>query len=118
MYDILYRMSTEQIDVDVYARELGKNNNIAELERLYPTSTHKQWFVDMAVIGAVEGKAKLAGDWALRNGACYLWPFNQARDTTEYIRAFGYSKNLSMLKGPGDVLKGTFKDGLVSSATK
>lgn len=103
--------SSTTSSVELQAWEYGKTNNVEGVQTLYKTVSghYRQFVLDMCVMGSVEGKSKDTGTWALANGACYLWTIQQPRDDTEYIKAYGYSKNLSMLKGPGEVTKGTFK---------
>lgn len=65
----------------------------------------------MAVIGALDAtpKQKEAGEWALLHGACLLWTFVQPKTIYEIDPdAAIYNKPISMLKGPGEVPKGTF----------
>ena len=57
------------------------------------------------------GKQSQIAQWALDNGACLLFGFTQWEKHTGVI-GYKYNKNVSMLRGPGDVPKGTFSSAL------
>lgn len=46
-----------------------------------------------------------AAEWSLQHGACILFGIQQENKWTHKHETF-YSKNISMLKGPGDMKKG------------
>jgi len=54
-----------------------------------------------------KNNAKVIGQWALQNGGCLLWSFSQRRQKSKFS-VLKYNKNVSMLKGPGEVTRGTF----------
>ena len=59
----------------------------------------------MAVMGAQDA----IGYWALRHGGCIRWAFKEEPGArTRCVAAGNYGKNISMLKGPGEVARGTF----------
>jgi len=66
-----------------------------------------QLILSMIVMGATDGDQKAVGNWALVQGACILFAFKQPRK--EFVRDTRDSnQQLSMLRGPGEVKKGTF----------
>ncbi len=76
--------------------------NFEEVKKLCTNCTD----YTMAIIGASDGKQREIQQWALENGACFLFSFKTFPE--ERINLVRYTKNISMLKGPGDVPKGTF----------
>ncbi len=46
-------------------------------------------------------------NWALANGSCLLWSFSQKRHYSKFTK-MSYNKPITMLKGPGEVPRGTF----------
>ena len=62
--------------------------------------------INCVIMGASDGKHKKLQQWAFENGACFVFSFQSS--STESIVQHKYGKNLSMLRGPGDVPKGTF----------
>ena len=46
----------------------------------------------------------------VEHGACLLWAIQQPNPGFVYKQGNFYNKNLSMLKGPGDIPKGSFKE--------
>ncbi len=105
----------EPHSLEVRSFEFAKAGNLDELSELFKTcgsgDINKQFFLDMAIMGAHEGKVKSTYDWALKNGASLLWGIQQPKPKWIYTRdkSLTYGKNISMLKGPGEVSKGTFK---------
>lgn len=66
--------------------------------------------INMAIMGASDGKHKEISHWALNNGACFIFGFQHQASTVEYVKTNkAYGKNISMLRGPGEVVRGTFK---------
>ncbi len=67
--------------------------------------------INMAIMGVCEcqdvAARKFIGDWALDKGACLLFAIQQKHEGL--VEGMKYNKNLSMLRGPGDIAKGTFK---------
>lgn len=84
--------------------ELAKNNQFEELKE----KVEKGADINMVIMGASDGKNKDICQWAFQNGACLLFSYTQSIQETATIVS-KYSKNISMLKGPGEVSKGTFK---------
>lgn len=77
--------------------------------------------VDVALIGASDylyttatapsedaEKRKAICRWCLERGACWIFSFNHEDPLAHCPRGLKYNKPVSMLKGPGDVPKGTF----------
>jgi hypothetical protein len=62
--------------------------------------------INMAIMGAADGKQKQLQQWAFENGACILFSFQTSIPGS--IVTHKYGKNLSMIKGPGEIAKGTF----------
>jgi len=52
---------------------------------------------------------KTIGKWAMENGGCFLWSFTQGAKQSKFS-VLKYNKNISMLKGPGEVARGTFNN--------
>ena len=71
----------------------------------------------MALIGAADGKQKIEDgvlsnhkeilQWAFEKGACLLFSFKH-EPYRPVSNVSHYSHNVSMLRGPGEVSKGTF----------
>lgn len=99
---------------EVRAFELAREGKLSELQELFSkvgNGWSRQYFLDMAIMGAHEGKKEPEYMWAWKNGASLLWGIQQPkRDILVRDREHTYPKNLSMLRGPGEVAKGTFKD--------
>jgi hypothetical protein len=92
--------------LDIY--EAAKAGNFSLVEEIYKHNESDKFIVQMAIIGAAESKQTSIVFWALEHGACLLFALQQG-STAHSIVSHNYSKRLSMLKGPGEVLKGTFK---------
>jgi len=87
------------------------------------SSVSKGGNIHMAIMGAstfIENnktdclKQKEVAKWALENGACLIFSFTQEKKE-EKVVVCKYDKNLSMIKGPGDVLKGTFEHLIIGN---
>ncbi len=62
--------------------------------------------INMVIMGASDGKHRNLQQWAFENGACILFSFKTSTESS--IIEHRYPKNLSMIRGPGEVSKGTF----------
>jgi len=94
----------DNIDVQMW---LAANENKLEVcKDLFQKGAN----INMAIMGASDVKNKEIQMWAWEQGACYIFSLQQKPPTTNVI-CFGdrYSKNISMLHGPGEVPKGTFQ---------
>jgi hypothetical protein len=63
----------------------------------------------MMIMGSSKAKNQKLAWWCFENGACYLFGFHHEQ-TNPVVFGERYSHNLSMLKGPGEVPKGTFHE--------
>ena len=89
-------------DIKVY--NAAKEGNFDEVKRLVKIKAD----INMVIMGAYDGKQKEIWQWALENGACLLWGFQQEAHQSR-VFVMKYNKNISMLRGPGEVSRGTFK---------
>lgn len=92
------------IDPDVHIREAAQAGDFETVKQLFSRGAS----VDMALIGASATKQKHIQQWSIENGASVLWSFDQEPPKC-HVSALKYSKNVSMLRGPGEVAKGTFQ---------
>jgi acyl CoA:acetate/3-ketoacid CoA transferase beta subunit len=93
-------IGNKSVDLKIYAASrAGKLNEVISL---FAKGGH----IDMAVMGSAEAKNSDICWWAIEHGGCILWTIDQTHKSS--IIPHKYGKNLSMLKGPGDVPKGTF----------
>ena len=89
-------------DTQVY--NAAKEGNFTEVKRLVAMKAD----INMVIMGASDGKQKEIQQWAFENGACLLWGFQQEQHRPK-VQVMKYNKNISMLRGPGEVARGTFK---------
>jgi len=87
---------------DGHNGEAAKQNDKLRVEELVKQNAS----IDMVLIGAHDGKHSDLCWWAIERGACLLWTIQQLQETS--ISISKYNKNISMLKGPGEVTRGTF----------
>ena len=77
-------------------------------------------FLNMALMGATDGvmdtelkhlseQRKKIVKWCLENGASYMWCGTQPAGTWVWEKSNDTNRELSMLRGPGEVSKGSFK---------
>lgn len=98
----------ESIDSQMFtAAKEGKLSLVVSLHK-------KGGNVNSAIMGASEGdrtpEKREILNWAFDNGACLLFSFYQPKNNVEYERTHNhFFSRVSMLKGPGDVAKGSFK---------
>jgi len=85
--------------------EAAKAGQIDEVKELFARGGS----VNMAVMGAADGKQKVVGTWALENGACPLFSFTQPPRKSEGKFIPQFTTRHTMLGGPGEVQRGTFK---------
>lgn len=91
----------DKVDQEVY--DAAKAGDLKLVQELVKSGGS----VQMAVMGAGDGKQGEVGQWAMENGACMLWAFKQETKRSKFsVSKFG--KNISMLNGPGEVPRGTF----------
>lgn len=90
------------LDMQVY--NAAKDGQFDEVKQLVNLKAD----INMVIMGAYDGKQKEIWQWALDNGACLLWGFQQEPHRSR-LSAMKYNKNISMLKGPGEVARGVFK---------
>ncbi len=108
------------MDTEVY--ELAKNKQFEKVKAKVALGAN----INMVIMGAADGQqdeksakkdhhddSKSDGKygeilhWSLINGACLVFSFTQS-STPSPTLVSKYSKNLSMLRGPGEVPRGTF----------
>ena len=113
------------MDKDVQVYNAAKKGNFDEVKRLVDLKAD----INMVIMGAEDGKQEIMDttdekqkeimrasiekqkeikEWAFKNGACFLFGF-QSQSHQAIASVMKYNKNISMLKGPGDVPRGTFK---------
>ncbi len=92
--------------IEIY--EAAKFGNLDLVQALHKQNSSDQFIIQMAIIGAVENRNSEIAQWALENGACLIFAIKHLPNAQSII-SHDYSKRLSMLNGPGEVTKGTFK---------
>jgi hypothetical protein len=100
-------MSETKGDSDAHTqiREAARAGRFDEVKELHARGAS----IQCAIIGAGEGKQGAIAQWALERGACLIFSFTQAPKTGG-VTSHSYGKNVSMLRGPGEVSKGTFRE--------
>jgi hypothetical protein len=89
---------------DIKTYELAQANDLEGVK----AEVQKGGDINMAIMGAAANKHTEVMWWAFANGACLLWSMQQVHAPVS-VEVFKYNKPISMLKGPGEVKKGTFK---------
>lgn len=107
----------ETIHTQIYrAAQAGNFPLVKELHK-------KGGDINSVLMGATDGKRMPDGkrskecveimSWALDNKACYLFGFTQPEKTYTLDKSNNsFFSRVSMLKGPGDVAKGSFKSSI------
>lgn len=88
----------EEIDVETQMLVAATAGDLIKCKELFGRGA----CIHLAVIGASNGKQKEVGFWALENGGCFIFSF-------QHTATAKTAKSMSMLKGPGEVKRGTFK---------
>lgn len=98
-------MSDNTMNFDTMTLESAKLGDLEAVQKYVKAGGS----VHLALIGGSDGQHKTVCKWALDNGACLLFGIQQHHVPKEKL--IKYSKPISMLKGPGEVSKGTFSGG-------
>lgn len=94
--------STTTIDKDLY--DAGSRGDLSVCKTLVERGGN----INVALIGAHNNKMVEVCEWALDYGACFIFTCNHSAPVS-VPRGLKYNKPISMLKGPGDIKKGSFK---------
>ena len=95
--------------IDAITNHLQDDANPKKDGGAVPVPNNTTWTKEEAAAAdQLRTRQKDVRNWALINGAAPLWAIQQ-EVRGQSIRVFKYSKNISMIRGPGDVPKGTFK---------
>jgi hypothetical protein len=98
-------MSVDNTNPDTMTLESAKIGDLEAVKKYVKAGGS----VHLALIGASDHGHKEVCKWALDNGACLLFCIQQPEVHKEKL--IKYNKPISMLKGPGEVKKGTFNGG-------
>jgi len=93
------------IYLDVY--EHAKLGHLEQVQKITLANPTDPFLIQMIFMGAVENKEAAIAQWALEKGACLV--FGLKHSSQHSLISYNYPKNVSMLHGPGEVPKGTFK---------
>lgn len=96
----------QKINYDQKVYDYAKEGDFDEVKELVQLGAD----INMVMMGASEGKHGQICYWALLNGACMLWGIKQEPQRNK-VSVMKYNKSISMLKGPGEVARGTFSGG-------
>jgi hypothetical protein len=99
------RANNDQLDLQLWIS--AKEGDVKRCGSLWRSGGN----INMAIMGACDcpdsTTRELIQNWAWHNGACILFSIQQTHENL--VEGMKYNKNISMLRGPGDVAKGTFK---------
>lgn len=107
---------SRKLDLDQLVYDLAEEGNLEEVTRIVKAGGN----IQMAMMGAgalleYEGKEKAEKKkdalaivwWGLAHGGAFLWTFTQGTKANKFF-TMKYNKNISMLREPGEVARGTF----------
>src|ERR1700679_1735200 len=94
-------MSAFTVSNEILAWNYAKDGSFDALKQLYLQicdKNHRQWFLDMALMGSTRGpqpltqESKDCKNWAWMNGACILWDIQQPGKEYEHVGNDGNNK--------------------------